>query len=273
MKKNFIVPIKEKVAYGIGDLGNCIAYGAVGYYFVFFLTDVAGLPAEWAGYIFLIARIWDAVTDYAMGVISDNVNTRFGRRRPFILVGCIPFGITFALLWIVPFESSGLLFAYYVSITILFNTAFTMVSIPYNAMLPDLSQNYDERTSLSAFKVGLSFIGTLLAAAGTMVIVDLIYPGKEEYLKSFPIMGLAFGVLIIITLLITFFGTKERIQSSHNTPQEDFFKTFRSIMKLREFRIILGMFLFNMYIVSHPQFIHRSHRPEGAKMIAANNTL
>ena len=81
MKSNFVVPLREKFAYGMGDFGLMIGYGAIGFYFVFFLTDVAGLPAQWAGYIFLIARAWDALTDYSMGVITDRTRSRIRRGR------------------------------------------------------------------------------------------------------------------------------------------------------------------------------------------------
>ena len=246
MKDKFVVPLREKFAYGLGDFGLMIGYGAIGFYFVFFLTDVAGLPAIWAGYIFLIARIWDAVTDYAMGLISDRTRSRFGRRRPYILFGALPFGIIFSLMWIVPFESEVLLFVYYTTITILFNTVFTIVSVPYNSMTPELTQNYDERTSISGIRMALSFSGTLVAAAGIMAVVDLIFPGKEAYRTSFPLMGIVFGSVTVIALLLTFFGTKERVQPVSNSPKEGFFKTFGSVMKLVEFRLILGMFLFNM---------------------------
>jgi len=246
MKKGFVVPVQEKIAYGMGDFAINIGYGAIGFYFVFFLTDVAGLPAEWAGYIFMIARFWDAITDYLMGMISDNTSTRWGRRRPYILFGCVPFGIAFALLWLVPFEADTALFIYYVCITILFNTAFTVVSIPYNSMLPELSQNYDERTAISGYKMGFSFVGTLMAAAGIMLIVDVIFPGRGQYLESFPVMGVAFGMIIAVALLGTFAGTRERITHDEAFVSEGFFTTLKSIMALREFRLILGMFLFNM---------------------------
>ena len=173
----------------MGDFALMIGYGAIGFYFVFFLTDVAGLPAAWAGYIFLIARVWDAFIDYAMGFITDATKSRWGRRRPYILFGAIPFGIIFALLWIVPFHSQTLLFIYYLSISVLFNTAFAIISIPYNSMMPELTQDYDERTSISGVRMALSFSGTLVAAAGIMVVVDLFFPGKAAYLSSFPIMG------------------------------------------------------------------------------------
>lgn len=246
MKKDFVLSTKEKFAYGMGDFALMIGYGAIGFYLVFFLTDVAGLPAEWAGYIFLIARIWDAVTDYAMGLISDRTKSRYGKRRPYILFGAVPFGIIFSLMWIVPFESQGMLFAYYLSIVILFNTIFTIVSIPYNALTPEMTQNYDERTSLTGFRMGLSFSGTLVAAAGIMVVVDLIFPGKEAYRSSFPVMGIIFGAIASAALIFTFLGTKERVQGHTQPPRKSFFKNLKSILALREFRIILGMFLFNM---------------------------
>jgi GPH family glycoside/pentoside/hexuronide:cation symporter len=246
MNKNFTVSLKEKIAYGMGDFALMIGYGAIGFYFVFFLTDVAGLPAAWAGFIFLIARVWDAFIDYAMGFITDATKSRWGRRRPYILFGAIPFGIIFALLWIVPFQSQTLLFIYYLSISVLFNTAFTIISIPYNSMMPELTQDYDERTSISGVRMALSFSGTLVAAAGIMVVVDLIFPGKSAYISSFPVMGMFFGLIIIASLLLTFFGTRERVRESSYSSKEGFFKTFGSIMKLKEFRIILGMFLFNM---------------------------
>jgi len=246
MKNHFVVPLKEKIAYGLGDFALMIGYGAIGFYFVFFLTDVAGLPAAWAGYIFLIARIWDALTDYAMGIISDGTKSRFGRRRPYILIGALPFGIAFTLLWIVPFENQTLLFVYYTSITILFNTIFTLVSIPYNAMTPELTQDYDERTSITGVRMGLSFTGTLLAAAGIMLVVDVIFPGEEAYRNSFPVMGVIFGGIAVASLLVTFFFTRERVREPIKKASEGFFKTLQSILKLREFRIILAMFLFNM---------------------------
>lgn len=244
-KENYVVSTQEKFFYGLGDFAINIAYGAIGFYLMFFFTDVAGLEARLAGMIFLIARIWDAVSDYLMGYISDKTSTRMGKRRPFILLGSVPFGFFFALLWLVPFTETSLQFLYYITITILFNTAFTIVAVPYNAMLPDMTQNYDERTALSGYKMGLSFVGTLVAAAGTMIIVDMFFEGKQEYLTSFPVAGTILGVVISLSLLLTFRETKERI--THDSQNhENLAKTFLSVMQLQEFRMILGMFLFNM---------------------------
>ncbi len=245
MKEGFVVTVKEKLAYGLGDFAINIAYTTLGFYIVFFLVNVAGIPAKWAGLIFLIARAWDAVTDYFMGIISDRTKSRFGRRRPYILFGAVPLGITFVLLWIVPFHETFHLILYYLAITMIFNTAFTVVAIPYNSLLPELSQNYDERTSITGYRMALTFIGNLVAAAGVAVIVDVWFPGKEAYRESYPVMGMIFAVIMIVALFITFKGTTERVQSEE-VFTEGLFKSLKSILKLKEFRFVLGMFLFNM---------------------------
>ena len=213
MGSNNVLKTKEKVFYGLGDMGNNIAYGAIGFYFVFFLTDVAGISPVWAGYIFMIVRIWNAASDLIMGVISDHTKTRFGRRRPFLLFGAIPLGIGFALLWMVPFQESVPQIIYYTLIGILFNTLYSLVSIPYNALLPELSQDYDERTSISGYKMAFSFVGSLLSAMGVTFIVDTLYPGKSMYAVSFPVMGRALAVMLTICILCAFVGTKERVEA------------------------------------------------------------
>lgn len=88
MTKNLTVSLKEKLAYGMGDFALMIGYGAIGFYLVFFLTDVAGLPAAWAGYIFMIARVLDAFIDYAIGFITDATKSS---RKYFCLAPDCPF--------------------------------------------------------------------------------------------------------------------------------------------------------------------------------------
>lgn len=246
MKDSVKLSKSEKFFYSIGDMGNNVAYGAVGFYFVFFLTDVAGISPVWAGYIFMISRMWNAVCDFIMGIVSDNTKTRFGRRRPFLLFGAIPLGIAFAILWVVPFSGNIQLVIYYTFAGILFNTLYSLVSIPYNALLPELSQDYDERTSISGYKMALSFVGTLLSAVGATLIVDTIYPGKSMYAVSYPIMGKVLGLILIVSILLAFARTKERVKSKDVEIQGNVFKNLKSLAKLREFKLVLGVFIFNM---------------------------
>lgn len=237
---------REKVFYGLGDMGNNVAYGAVGFYFVFFLTDVAGISPMWAGYIFMVVRIWNSICDLLMGILSDRTKTRFGRRRPFLLFGGIPLGIGFALLWMVPFQGTPQLVIYYTLVGILFNTLYSLVSIPYNALLPELSQDYDERTSISGYKMAFSFIGSLLSAMGVTLIVDTIYPGKSMYIRSFPIMGRVLAVILAVSILLAFAGTRERVEPKAREGKENLWQNVKSLLQLKEYRLVLGVFIFNM---------------------------
>ncbi|MEA3223939.1 MAG: glycoside-pentoside-hexuronide (GPH):cation symporter [Thermodesulfobacteriota bacterium] len=249
MVKNDAVPVKEKLAYGVGDFAINIAYTTLNFYILFFLVNVAGLRVEIAGSIFLVARAWDAISDYLMGMISDRTISRFGRRRVYLLFGCIPLGFAFFLLWQVPFSSEVALIIYYFCITLIFNTALTVVAVPYNAMMPEISQDYDERLNISGYRMALSFVGNLVAAAGVALIVDAIFPGSEAYKESYPVMGGIFGIIIVLSILITFSGTKIRVVSEPDRSKgffESLLPTLKDILKLKEFRIIIGMFLFNM---------------------------
>lgn len=246
MKTGFVVSTREKISYGMGDLGNNVAYGSIGFYFVFFLTDVAGMSPIWAGYIFMVARMWNALADLFVGVLSDRTRSRFGRRRPYLLFGAVPLGICFSLLWMVPFSGITWQIIYYTLIGILFNTAYSLVAIPYNSLLPELSQNYDERTSIAGFKMGLSFVGSLLSAMGVMLIVDTIYPGKSMYQESFPVMGRILALFVVINTLIAFFGTKERVSSNSAEYKGGVRASLKSLLALREFRLVAGVFIFNM---------------------------
>ncbi|MDF2513702.1 MAG: major facilitator superfamily transporter [Herbinix sp.] len=237
---------REKISYGLGDMGNNVAYGAIGFYLVFFLTDVAGISPAWAGYVFLIIRAWNAVSDLMMGVVSDHTNTRFGRRRPYLLFGAIPLSIGFALLWQVFFQEMNQMILYYTIAGILFSTLYSLVSIPYNSLLPEISQDYNERTSISGYKMAFSFVGSLISAMGVTLIVDTIFPGKSVYQKSFPIMGWALAGIIAVTVLLAFAGTKERVKYSKPEKQVNILKNLMSLIKLREFKLVLGVFIFNM---------------------------
>lgn len=115
-----------------------------------------------------------------MGYLSDRIRTRWGRRRPWFLFGAIPFGITFFLLWLVPnFGNSGK-FWYYVIISLLLDTAFTVVNVPYTALTAEMTSDYDERTSLTSFRFTFSIIGGLIAAVAHPIIVDSFKPDIQQ---------------------------------------------------------------------------------------------
>jgi GPH family glycoside/pentoside/hexuronide:cation symporter len=244
MKKGFVVPLLEKIAFGVGDMPGNLTYPALQFYFVYYVVNTAGVPAHLAALVYPIGRVWGAVMDVIIGRISDRTESRFGRRRPYLLFGAIPLGLSFVLLWFIPFQSTTSMFVYYLMVVVLFNTIFSITTIPYNALHPELTQNYDERTTLSGFRIVCSFIANIIAAAGVAVIVDNIYPGRPAYRESYPVMGWIVAVLVVIMYLFTFLFTKERVKPD-TQETSGIFQTLKSFWNLKEFRIVLALFLFN----------------------------
>src|SRR5699024_1105031 len=142
MKKGYVIPLKEKFAYGSGDLAVNLAFDSINFYMLWFIVTVAGICPGVEGVIFFIARVWDAITDYYMCRISDNTSFALGRRRPYIMFGAIPMGILFmALCFVPPFSEAGK-FVYYLGIYILFNTNYTIVYVLYVYLLWQMTHKY-----------------------------------------------------------------------------------------------------------------------------------
>ena len=116
----------NKIAYGYGDLGLSISWTIVGFYFMYYLTDVALINPAWVGAAILLGRLWDAFSDPIFGRFSDQTSTRFGRRRPFILGAAIPYGLTFFLLWLVPDTTPAVKFIY-----VVFSSYFILLQVPH----------------------------------------------------------------------------------------------------------------------------------------------
>lgn len=243
MKKGYVIPLREKFAYGSGDLAVNLAFDSINFYMLWFIVTVAGISPGMAGIIFMIARIWDAVTDYFMGRISDRTTLSLGRRRPYIIFGAIPMGLLFMALWYVPPYDQAGLFIYYLGIYVLFNTAYTLVAVPYGALMAQMTQNFNERTVLSSFRVGFSFIGSIIAAAGIPFITDVLFSSSTTSI-SYGYMGIIFGIIMMTVLIISGVVSKERIGGDRkNYPK--FIETITSFFKLKEFRQVSGLYLFN----------------------------
>ncbi|MGB5595611.1 MAG: MFS transporter, partial [Crocosphaera sp.] len=184
--------------------GPAIAANILVFYLLFFFTNVAGLPPGLAGSILMLGKISDAVNDPIIGVLSDKTRCRWGRRLPWILGGIIPFSLFYCLQWIIPHFSDNLtinqwgLFAYYVVIGIFFNIAYTTVNLPYTALTPELTQDYNERTSLNSFRFSFSIGGSILSLI-LYILASISYPDDPK--TRFFVLGLSCSILGIIALL------------------------------------------------------------------------
>jgi GPH family glycoside/pentoside/hexuronide:cation symporter len=197
-------------------------------------------PAYAALAIF-IGRTWDYINDPLIGFFSDRVRSRWGRRRPFLLFGFLPFGLMFAMMWYrPPTESQFLLCAYYALAYFLFDTSYTFVTMPYVALTPELTQDYDERTSLTTYRMAFSIIGSLVAFIVPLMIIGAMRPENTGRVFT---MGIIFGAACALPLLLTFFGTREKPEYATQS-QPSLRESLRAVWKNRPFLFAAGIFLF-----------------------------
>jgi GPH family glycoside/pentoside/hexuronide:cation symporter len=194
-----------KLAFGVGDLGPAIVAAINGFFLNAFLLDVAGLRPAVAGAIFLIVKIWDAVNDPIMGTLTDRTRTRWGRRRPWLLFAAIPFGLFFFLQWIVPPLDDFGKFWYYLVVALLLDAAYTAVNVPYAALTPELTHDYDERTSLSSYRFSFSILGGVLAAFLHTIIVGAF----ANVFTGYAVSAAIWAFFLIVPNFITFAFTRE----------------------------------------------------------------
>jgi GPH family glycoside/pentoside/hexuronide:cation symporter len=207
--------LTTKLAFGAGDMGPAITANVLVFFLLPFFTNVAGIPAGLAGMILLIGKIADAINDPIVGVMSDRTTTRWGRRLPWMLWGAIPFGFLFLLQWVVPRFSENEtindwgLFGYYVAIAILFNIAYTAVNLPYTALTPELTQDYNERTSLNSFRFAFSIGGSLLS----LILAGVIFSAfPEDGIQQYWVLGIITTVLAVIPIFWCALVIQERGQ-------------------------------------------------------------
>ncbi len=199
---------RTKLVYGFGDTGFSLTSTILGAYFAIFLTDVVGIAPRIAAAAIFVGRSWDYINDPLIGHISDRTRTRWGRRRPFLLFGPLPFALAFALLWFRPPWGSDLALAVYYAIAyVVFDAAATFVYMPYFALTPELTSDYDERTALTSYRMFFSIFGSLVAFTIPLMIVGSFTPENAPRVLT---MGLIFGIVSALPLLLTFFGTRER---------------------------------------------------------------
>jgi len=220
MNKDALMPQAEKLnfttklAYGAGDFGSAITANILVFFFLPFLTNVAGLPASLAGSVLMIGKIIDAVNDPLIGIYSDRTRSVWGRRLPWMFWGAIPLGIFFALNWIVPSFSSEAnvqriaLFIYYALMSGAFSLSFTAVNLPYTALTPELTQDYNERTSLNSFRFTFSIGGSIFSLLLALAIFSIY--GKQPIQERYLYLGLICAILSLIPVYWCVLSLQER---------------------------------------------------------------
>ncbi len=218
------LPLYEKIGYGFGDTASNILYQAWSFFLMIFYTDVFGIDAKVASFMFLITRVWDMINDPIMGMIADRTNTRWGKFRPYLLWMAVPYGILACAMFITPNWSQNMKVVYAYVTYILATMAYTAINIPYSSMMAVLTPNPKERTTLSQYRFFFAFIGMLLVTTFTKPLAKFFgsnpsHPGYDAELGYSQALGFqvtmgVFGAIAIILLLITFLTTRERVKPS-----------------------------------------------------------
>ncbi|BBA79731.1 glycoside/pentoside/hexuronide:cation symporter, GPH family [cyanobacterium endosymbiont of Rhopalodia gibberula] len=236
-----------KFFYGIGELSGALPSNILIFFFLFFLTNVAGLSPGLAGLMMLVGKVWDGINDPVIGWLSDHTCSRWGRRYPWMLFGSVPLGITSILLWVVPPTTNQiLLFVYYGVVSFLFYVSFTAVLLPYGTLSAELTQEYDERTSLISFRSAFSIGGSIFSLVLAQIIFTKIYNIKQQYL----LIGLICGLLAMLMIYISVWGTYHRyhqVQQKHlksnKTSPLSFKKELYLAFNNRPFLYVMGIYL------------------------------
>ena len=238
-----------KIIYGFGDIAFSMTGTIIAAYFPIFLTDVVGITPAIAAIALFIGKSWDYINDPLIGHLSDRTRTRWGRRRPFLLFGALPYGLIFALLWWrPPLETQTALVIFYTLMYILYDAAGTFVGMPYFALTPELTEDYDERTDLTSYRMFFSILGGLISFVVPMMIIGQMSPDNAANVFR---MGMIFGTAAFIPLLFVFFGTREKPQFTQ-LDRPKLMASLKAALKNRPFVFSAVIYLFtwtSMHII------------------------
>lgn len=232
------LPLRKKLLFSTGDLSTSIPLAIVMFFQLYFLTDVAGLRPDYAAWAVGVGRIWDAINDPLFGLLSDRIRTRWGRRRVLLLFGSVPLGISFMLMWVVPALGPFGLAVYYALVFILFDTVFTLVHVGYNALTPEMTSDYDERSSLNGYRMVFSISGTL----GAIILATVLGWYITDQRLFYAVIGLVLGIISMIPPLIVFAVTREKPAEELPAPLP-LSRALRETLSNRPFRWVMGLYL------------------------------
>ena len=241
---------KEKLGYGLGDTASHFVWDMVGFWLLFFYTDVYRIPAAAAGTIMMVARFWDMAIDPVVGIVSDRTQTRWGKFRPYLLFGAIPYAVLAILTFTTPnFSETGKIL-YAGATYVLLMTAYAAVNLPYSSLAAVMSSDTYERAGLNTYRFICAFVGQFVVTGLALTLAKFFGGGDKA--KGFQYTVVLFGLLSLVFFFITFVTTRERVQPSTALPssiQED----LKNLFKNRPWIILacVGIVSFVMFAIQN----------------------
>lgn len=236
-----MVSVREKIAYGLGDTASNIIFQTVMMFLMLYYTDVVGLSPAVVGTMFLVVRVFDAVTDPLMGNIADKTHTKWGHFRPYLLWLALPFALISILAFTAPDLEGMSKIVYAFTTYTLLMVAYTAINIPYCALGGVITDDAKERVTVQSYRFVFGMLGGVIVAACTMPMVE--YFGQGDKAKGYQITMALMSAMGLIMFLLCFFGTKERIEQ----PKEQnvsFKESAKSLWQNDQWRILCLAALF-----------------------------
>ncbi len=199
--------LKERISYGLGNLGICLITTVFSVFAAYFYTNVVGISILHVGSIMLIGGIVDAISDIVMGMVVDKTNTRWGKSRPYLLFMAIPLVVISFLAFNVPNAPETVKYIYSLITYCLYTCVYTAIFIPYSTLMSSITANLEDRLSVNMWQGLGSSIGQFIINSFALSIVAKFGDGINGYRTTI----LIFGVAAAILLTICFCNTKERV--------------------------------------------------------------
>lgn len=244
----------KRIGYGIGDLGCNLVFSTMASYLMVFYTDVFGITAAAAGTMMLVTKFVDALTDTGMGLLVDRTHTKWGQGRPYFVLGAVPFAVfTFLTFYIPDWGSSGKLVWAYVTYCLLC-TAYTVVNIPLNTIVPRLTSDVHERNILVSTRMVCAMIGTAIVMSITAPLVQFFGKGNEA--RGYLVTMTIYGIAAMFIFFLTFASTKEVVPPSVNHEHTSLINDFKSLTGQAWILFLLNLFYFSLYVVRSTTVIY-----------------
>jgi len=244
------VSIGRKVAYGFGSVAFGVKSNGFDYFFLIFYSQVMGVSAYLVSLALMIALIVDALSDPLIGYLSDNTRSRWGRRHPFMYAAAIPASVAYYFVWNPPAGLEGdALFPYIVTLAILVRTLITVYEIPSSSLVAEMSDDYDERTSMLSYRYFFGWTGgTLMGAFATIFILvptATISNGMFN-VEGHGQVGAIAATVIFLAIMISALGTHKMIPDLKPPPparQMSVGLIYREVFETLASRSFLALFL------------------------------
>ena len=223
------IAFARKLSFGVGQLAEGLKNTAFGLFVLFYYNQVLGVSGTMCGLALGVALLFDAFTDPLAGSLSDNWRSRLGRRHPFMYASAVPLGLCFYGLFNPPALGETGLFVWLIALAVLTRGAMTLYHVPHIALGAELTENFEERTSIVAYRMAFGYLGGLMAATIAFTLFFSDAQGGRTNAAAYPPYAMVLSVLMVVTILISAWGTRKEIP---NLPQPTDSGERRVLMRL-----------------------------------------